>query len=326
MNSSRKVNVSKDKKRKPGCPIPLPSGLPLPASFEQSIIMMCSNECCPYPKQLMHVDCFQALENNLLKTLNHNLRSTGEGSDDQRQINLWDSKRFPFIQHKCRCRCGLGALRPDQTDLCSAGQNYKKLIVTDQKNSPTKPIVFTSRKVSSQISYAEATVVKRNDSDSMSNKNYTTFSNVNLCSLDSMSSFPMFESVELSRNPSNVSCSYKELQNSVSTSQYHSPSYDDISRWSHDSYYHIDANGFFISPVDLSATPSDITSSFYYDKDEKIAWHQKSLMPQDDEESTSYYDLFNGCSFNLGEILISETREQRGWKKNWEKTPQRMNT
>ncbi|VDN86423.1 unnamed protein product [Brugia pahangi] len=78
MGSSKRansINSIKDINRKPGCPIPLSSGclrgFPLPSSLEEGIKMKCSNEQCIYQDQLMHLECFRALEDNLVKIMSN---------------------------------------------------------------------------------------------------------------------------------------------------------------------------------------------------------------------------------------------------------------
>lgn len=126
MGSSRRMLGTNNTNRKPGCPIPLQSGcmrgLPLPSSFEEGVKMECSNSHCPYQEQLMHPECFHALEDNLIKIMS-NLGSARGWTDAQRRSNLWDKKGLSLIQRKCRCLCGLGLMRLDETAIFLANQN-----------------------------------------------------------------------------------------------------------------------------------------------------------------------------------------------------------
>ncbi|EFO20394.1 hypothetical protein LOAG_08094 [Loa loa] len=137
MGSSKRTNGTNDTNRKPGCPIPLPSGclrgLPLPSSFEDGIKMKCSNIQCPYQEQLMHPECFHALEDNLVKIMS-NIGSARGWTDAQRRSNLWDKKGLSLIQRKCRCVCGLGLMRLDQTAIFLANQNATPLRTTPPKS------------------------------------------------------------------------------------------------------------------------------------------------------------------------------------------------
>ncbi|KAK6108953.1 hypothetical protein QQG55_34050 [Brugia pahangi] len=140
MGSSKRansINSIKDINRKPGCPIPLSSGclrgFPLPSSLEEGIKMKCSNEQCIYQDQLMHLECFRALEDNLVKIMS-NIGSARGWTDAQRRSNLWEKKGLSLIQRKCRCICGLGLMRLDQTAIFLANRNATQLTTTTPKN------------------------------------------------------------------------------------------------------------------------------------------------------------------------------------------------
>uniref|UniRef100_A0A915PZB7 Headcase N-terminal domain-containing protein n=1 Tax=Setaria digitata TaxID=48799 RepID=A0A915PZB7_9BILA len=141
MGSSRKANDTRDMNRKSGCPIPLPSGclrgLPLPSSFEEGIKMKCSNTQCPYQDQLMHPECFHTLEDNLIKIMS-NLGSARGWTDAQRRSNLWDKKGLSLIQRKCRCLCGLGLMRLDETAMFLANRNATPLPIAPPKTKKGK--------------------------------------------------------------------------------------------------------------------------------------------------------------------------------------------
>ena len=47
------------------------SGLPLPEGFEDGVKMKCSNAVCEYQEQLIHLECFHALEDNLIKIMSN---------------------------------------------------------------------------------------------------------------------------------------------------------------------------------------------------------------------------------------------------------------
>ncbi|CAG9532507.1 unnamed protein product [Cercopithifilaria johnstoni] len=130
MDSSRRTNGTNDANRKLGCPIPLSSGclrgLPLPSSFKEGIKMKCSNTQCSYQDQLMHLECFHALEDNLVKIMS-NTGSARGWTNAQRRSNLWDKKGLSLIQRKCRCLCGLGLMRLDQTAIFIANRNATPL-------------------------------------------------------------------------------------------------------------------------------------------------------------------------------------------------------
>uniref|UniRef100_A0A914ZS30 Headcase protein n=1 Tax=Parascaris univalens TaxID=6257 RepID=A0A914ZS30_PARUN len=77
--------------------------------------MECSNASCPFKEELMHIECFEAFENNLIKIMS-GLGSARGWTNAQRRANLWDKKGLCLIQKFCRCACGLGLLRLDQAE------------------------------------------------------------------------------------------------------------------------------------------------------------------------------------------------------------------
>lgn len=46
-------------------------GFPLPESFEDGVKMKCSNATCKHQDQLIHAECFHALEDNLIKIMSN---------------------------------------------------------------------------------------------------------------------------------------------------------------------------------------------------------------------------------------------------------------
>ncbi|KHJ89656.1 hypothetical protein OESDEN_10514, partial [Oesophagostomum dentatum] len=75
--------------------------------------MECSNEKCPYADSLLHQECFEALEDHLVKILS-NLGSARGWTDAQRRANLWEKKGQSLVAKVCRCRCGLGMTKLDR--------------------------------------------------------------------------------------------------------------------------------------------------------------------------------------------------------------------
>uniref|UniRef100_A0A0M3I950 DUF4801 domain-containing protein n=1 Tax=Ascaris lumbricoides TaxID=6252 RepID=A0A0M3I950_ASCLU len=169
--------------KKDGCSIPLQSGclkgecssatgmsclsVPPPQSTNEGIKMECNNANCPFKEELMHVECFEAFENNLIKIMSSidslfeasaeqkamcsffllsslrrklsrsrafnagreqlakflltslsgsRLGSARGWTNAQRRANLWDKKGLSLIQKFCRCACGMGLLRLDQAE------------------------------------------------------------------------------------------------------------------------------------------------------------------------------------------------------------------
>ncbi|VDM47011.1 unnamed protein product [Toxocara canis] len=91
------------------------TGLPVPQTPEEGGVKMeCTNMQCPFKEQLMHRECFEALEDNLIKIMS-NIGSARGWTEAQRRANLWDKKGLNLIQKKCRCPCGLGLLHLDET-------------------------------------------------------------------------------------------------------------------------------------------------------------------------------------------------------------------
>ncbi|KAE9413360.1 hypothetical protein Angca_004578, partial [Angiostrongylus cantonensis] len=99
-----------------GCPVPEPihcfSGESIPLGGD-GVRMECSNEKCPFENVLLHQECFEALEDHLVKILS-NLGSARGWTDAQRRANLWDKKGQALIAKLCRCRCGFGLTRMDE--------------------------------------------------------------------------------------------------------------------------------------------------------------------------------------------------------------------
>uniref|UniRef100_A0A2K6WEG9 Headcase N-terminal domain-containing protein n=1 Tax=Onchocerca volvulus TaxID=6282 RepID=A0A2K6WEG9_ONCVO len=421
-SSRRSPNGINNATRKPGCPIPLSSGclrgFPIPSSLEEGIKMKCSNNQCPYQDQLMHLQCFRALEDNLVKIMS-NMGSARGWTDAQRRSNLWDKKGLSLIQRKCRCLCGLGLMRLDQTALFLANQNATQLSTappktkkgkknlpklnfgstnvattqndkqcikygnkkrntfyrsispsdsilsasssiakysydserrvlshtlfrgkwnpeirttksehgwTQKKSINSEPVMerksFTSKKVSRNISYAEVTLMKRNDTGFMYSEDQFPksehvksgirplsacgpFNNLRMQNFNVTQNHPVIYSTDLSTNTSVVSLPYEDFPNSL-----HSVSSDDTSESM--SYYHFDANGFFVTPVDFSTilpSPSETPPGSLSSTDDSQTMSQKNddVLQDVDNESTGYYSLFAGYSFGLGEILIADS-------------------
>uniref|UniRef100_A0A0N5AX68 Headcase middle domain-containing protein n=1 Tax=Syphacia muris TaxID=451379 RepID=A0A0N5AX68_9BILA len=100
-------------------------GLPLPENFEDGVKMKCSNSSCKHQEQLIHLECFHALEENLIKIMS-NIGSARGWTETQRRSNLWDKKGLTLIQKKCRCPCGLGLMSLDQNAMFLAHVKTKK--------------------------------------------------------------------------------------------------------------------------------------------------------------------------------------------------------
>uniref|UniRef100_F1KY19 Headcase protein n=1 Tax=Ascaris suum TaxID=6253 RepID=F1KY19_ASCSU len=128
--------------KKDGCPIPLQSGclkgVPPPQSTNEGIKMECSNANCPFKEELMHVECFEAFENNLIKIMS-SIGSARGWTNAQRRANLWDKKGLSLIQKFCRCACGMGLLRLDQAekDAATLTPRIPKTKKAKGKNLPT---------------------------------------------------------------------------------------------------------------------------------------------------------------------------------------------
>uniref|UniRef100_A0A915BE01 Headcase protein n=1 Tax=Parascaris univalens TaxID=6257 RepID=A0A915BE01_PARUN len=128
--------------RKPGCPIPLPSGCLRGNALSQipeedGVKMECTNMQCPFKGQLMHRECFEALEENLIKIMS-NIGSARGWTDAQRRANLWDKKGLTLIQKKCRCPCGLGLLHLDETELFLSQRQMAPQAPPVSKNKKSK--------------------------------------------------------------------------------------------------------------------------------------------------------------------------------------------
>ncbi|VDN18890.1 unnamed protein product [Gongylonema pulchrum] len=74
--------------------------------------MICSSSRCPYQKQLLHRDCYQALEDQLIKIMGK-CGPARFWTDAEKRWNLWDKKGLALIQQRCGCLCGLGQMRLD---------------------------------------------------------------------------------------------------------------------------------------------------------------------------------------------------------------------
>ncbi|VDK62987.1 unnamed protein product [Anisakis simplex] len=77
-----------------------------PKSLKDGIKMVCSNTKCQFKNTLMHRECFEHLENYLVKIMSA-MGSARAWTDAQRRSNLWDKKGLSLIQKLCRCKCGM---------------------------------------------------------------------------------------------------------------------------------------------------------------------------------------------------------------------------
>ncbi|KAI1720852.1 headcase protein family like domain-containing protein [Ditylenchus destructor] len=89
-----------------------------PSMNDNGVKMICTNEKCTYTKQLVHAECFELLEETLLKMIS-TIGSARGWTDTQRRHNLWEKKGLTLVQKRLRCHCGLGLMVRD-------GEFYKK--------------------------------------------------------------------------------------------------------------------------------------------------------------------------------------------------------
>ncbi|KAI1719299.1 headcase protein family like domain-containing protein [Ditylenchus destructor] len=120
------------------CPVPLVTcvfrGELLPPSInDNGVKMVCTNEKCTYTKQLVHAECFELLEETLLKMIS-TIGSARGWTDTQRRHNLWEKKGLTLVQKRLRCHCGLGLMVRD-------GEFYKK---NSTQNTPGEGVLATA--------------------------------------------------------------------------------------------------------------------------------------------------------------------------------------
>uniref|UniRef100_A0A914DVM7 Headcase N-terminal domain-containing protein n=1 Tax=Acrobeloides nanus TaxID=290746 RepID=A0A914DVM7_9BILA len=108
VSSHMKLDQSADDK--PGCSVPMIScyrkGDPV---ANDGIKMVCTNKNCEIAKKLVHPECFEGLENALLKILK-TMGSARGWTDVQRRQNLWEKKGLNLIHKQIRCQCTLGIM------------------------------------------------------------------------------------------------------------------------------------------------------------------------------------------------------------------------
>ncbi|TKR61539.1 hypothetical protein L596_028636 [Steinernema carpocapsae] len=107
--SSARVSESSDEaKRVEGCAIPfLKGGCRVGSPPSEGLPMVCTSEKCEFKDQPVHACCLEALEDALVKELEH----IGPGrcwTATQRRDNIWHRRGLPLIQRLCRCPCKHG--------------------------------------------------------------------------------------------------------------------------------------------------------------------------------------------------------------------------
>lgn len=75
------------------------------------IRVACNYDKCPY-SSLMHLECFEVFEEQVLSCLRGMSRAKN-WSEKQRRQNVWTKKGYDLIFKFCTCRCGKGSLRKD---------------------------------------------------------------------------------------------------------------------------------------------------------------------------------------------------------------------
>ncbi|CAI4223363.1 unnamed protein product [Auanema sp. JU1783] len=116
-----------------GCPVPEPIECAVGMTAEdcdEGVVMECSNVRCPYVETKIHLQCFRAFEDHLVKLMS-NIGSARGWTDAQRRSNLWEKKGQSLVAKVCRCRCGLGTTRRDD------------IILYNQKKTVAPPVNVT---------------------------------------------------------------------------------------------------------------------------------------------------------------------------------------
>ncbi|KAH7715077.1 hypothetical protein AAVH_17552 [Aphelenchoides avenae] len=100
----------------PRCAVPVVAcgriGEHPPVDKENGVKMTCTNPKCPLASQLLHAECFEKLERELLKRLGKEGSARG-WTEQQRQHNLWRHKGLSLIQRFITCRCEHGQMTKD---------------------------------------------------------------------------------------------------------------------------------------------------------------------------------------------------------------------
>ncbi|TKR61516.1 hypothetical protein L596_028617 [Steinernema carpocapsae] len=111
---SARVSESSDEvKRVEGCAIPLlKGGCCVGSPPSEGLPMVCTSEKCEFKDQPVHACCLEALEDVLVKELEHK-GAARNWTPTQRRHNIWNHRGLPLIQKHCRCPCKHGLRRLD---------------------------------------------------------------------------------------------------------------------------------------------------------------------------------------------------------------------
>lgn len=121
-----------------------PKGCTQNTSVEPSrcVRVICNNESCTFGNY-MHVECFEAFEDDILAYL----RGTGRArswSEKQRRQNIWTKKGYDLAFKCCACACGKGHLRKDLDFLPPSPNEHQAQagkVKRKKKKTNDKPVI-----------------------------------------------------------------------------------------------------------------------------------------------------------------------------------------
>uniref|UniRef100_A0A1I7TYW8 Headcase N-terminal domain-containing protein n=1 Tax=Caenorhabditis tropicalis TaxID=1561998 RepID=A0A1I7TYW8_9PELO len=163
-----------------GCPVLDPIQCQCPKEEvdpSDGVKMTCTWESCPYSNMPLHPNCYQMLEDNLVRRL-ATLGSARGWTVPQRRNNLWERKGQSLIGKFCRCRCDRGQMTRDKQALYEkekAVEKEKKKKAKKAKQLPqlhfnSKPAAAAEEKKRDVVYSPSATSVNQNQSFSTASR------------------------------------------------------------------------------------------------------------------------------------------------------------
>uniref|UniRef100_A0A8R1DFQ1 Headcase N-terminal domain-containing protein n=1 Tax=Caenorhabditis japonica TaxID=281687 RepID=A0A8R1DFQ1_CAEJA len=150
-----------------GCPVfdPIYCQCPkMPIDEADGVKMACTSEPCPFARIPLHKQCYQMLEEHLVKRLG-TLGSARGWTVPQRRNNLWEKKGQALIGRFCRCRCGHGQMTRDKQALYEKEKAVEKEKKRKAKKAKQLPQLHFNSKPSAAAAANEG---KKRETESVS--------------------------------------------------------------------------------------------------------------------------------------------------------------
>jgi hypothetical protein len=111
-----------------------------------TIAVQCSNVNCPF-LHFMHLECFNAWEEDLLKMLErvHTRANVTKWKDHVRESMLWN-KYYDVVYKHCRCPCDAGYLKRHEDDKRNVSELFERLAELNTKHPATVAAAAEKRK------------------------------------------------------------------------------------------------------------------------------------------------------------------------------------